>query len=96
MVEIAQCPECEQDLLLFEDVRSGQYVRCNHCGTDLEIVDAGTMEMDWLTDRFLTGTVGRNSICFWTLGGKDRCEYGMTPNKTTWMTGKTSVGIESV
>lgn len=47
MVVVAQCPECEHDLIIFEEVESGQYVRCKHCGADLEIVDADTMEMDW-------------------------------------------------
>ena len=37
MVEIAQCPECERALIFFENVKSGQYIRCTHCGADLRM-----------------------------------------------------------
>jgi hypothetical protein len=83
MAEVAHCPECKQDLTFFENVISGQYVRCSHCGADLEIIDADTMEMDWAYRPFADRDSWHEPDAFLDIGwNKSRLGRDEAPDET--------------
>jgi lysine biosynthesis protein LysW len=47
MTEAGQCPDCGHTVTFIEAPSAGQRVRCSHCASELEVVDAKTLELDW-------------------------------------------------
>lgn len=43
---VANCPECEAELELDDDVEKGEIVTCPDCGADLEVVGMDPLELD--------------------------------------------------
>ena len=43
---MADCPECEAELELQDDVEKGEIVTCSDCGADLEVVGMAPVELD--------------------------------------------------
>jgi alpha-aminoadipate carrier protein LysW len=41
----AQCPECEADVRLAQDVERGEIVPCADCGAELEVVEREPLEL---------------------------------------------------
>ena len=40
------CPECEADVHVDTDADKGEYVSCEECGTELEVVGLDPVELD--------------------------------------------------
>ena len=43
---MADCPECEAELELEDDVEKGEIVTCSDCGVDLEVVGMDPVQLD--------------------------------------------------
>lgn len=43
---MADCPECEAELELGDDVEKSEIVTCSDCGADLEVVSMDPMKLD--------------------------------------------------
>jgi len=44
---IANCPGCGANIRLREPVRLGEFVICDECGDELEIVSVNPTKLDW-------------------------------------------------
>ena len=58
------CPECEAELELEDDVEKGEIVTCADCGADLEVVGMNPVELDLGSRgrRRLGGIVPRQGV----------------------------------
>jgi alpha-aminoadipate/glutamate carrier protein LysW len=43
---MAQCPECDADFDLPEDVEEGEITECPECGAELEVVSVDPVKLD--------------------------------------------------
>ncbi len=43
---VAECPECEADVTLPEDVMEGEIVQCPDCGVELEVISVDPPQLD--------------------------------------------------
>ena len=54
---MANCPECETQVIVDEDVEEGQKLDCPECGNELEIVNTNPLELKIIsTDENGEGT----------------------------------------
>ncbi|MHB1294139.1 MAG: lysine biosynthesis protein LysW [Anaerolineae bacterium] len=44
---VAVCPGCDEDVRLSGRLKVGQHVSCPSCGSLLEVVSVGPVELDW-------------------------------------------------
>jgi alpha-aminoadipate carrier protein LysW len=42
----AVCPECEEDVYVDIDAEQGEFIACDECGVDLELVGLDPIELD--------------------------------------------------
>jgi hypothetical protein len=46
-VKMAQCPECDNPIVLGKGVKLGEYVECHECGSVLEVISLIPLELDY-------------------------------------------------
>ena len=46
-LSVASCPGCGVNIRLQEPVRLGEFVICDECGDELEIVSMSPIKLDW-------------------------------------------------
>ena len=44
------CPDCDGRISLSPSVKLGLKLVCPHCGTELEVISADPLEVDWFYD----------------------------------------------
>lgn len=51
MSKQAECPECEAEVSLSDDVMDGEIVQCPDCGTELEVISLNPLTLDVAPDE---------------------------------------------
>jgi uncharacterized paraquat-inducible protein A len=47
----ATCPSCDENVQISAKLREGDFVRCQSCNEQLELVDTDPYELDWPYDE---------------------------------------------
>ncbi len=48
---MVQCPECEAQIDVGDEVEEGQTLDCPECGAELEVVNTNPLELDVVLDE---------------------------------------------
>ena len=47
-MSITSCPDCGHSIYLGTQLWEGQLIRCQNCGTELEVINLNPVELDWV------------------------------------------------
>ena len=47
---VAECPDCGEQIALWNDIEVGELVGCRECGAELQVVRTRPLELDWIYD----------------------------------------------
>ena len=49
---LVRCPDCNERIRIGGTIRLGRKVTCPNCEAELEIVETGPVELDWVADDY--------------------------------------------
>lgn len=48
MTTVTECLNCGNEIYLEAEPWVGQFIRCQNCGTELEVINVAPVELDWV------------------------------------------------